>query len=70
MYYRGYRQEMKLEVLWRFQGHHNSNYKFDREKNLMTLDVLQSFHNKPLNKKLEKRLINIQAKDTNLMKHF
>jgi hypothetical protein len=50
---------MKFEVLWRFQGchFHNNDCKFEKENKLMTLDVLQSSHNKPLRKKLEERPI-------------
>jgi hypothetical protein len=40
------------------------------KKKIVTLDVLQSFHNKSLSKKPKERLINIQVENTNLMKHF
>jgi hypothetical protein len=71
-YCRGWEEEMKLQVLWMLRGchFHNCDYKFDKENKFVTLDVLQSFHNKPLSKKPEKRLINIRAQDTNSMKHF
>jgi hypothetical protein len=36
----------------------------------MTLDVLKSFHNEPLDKKPEKRPINTQAEDINSTKHL
>jgi hypothetical protein len=63
---------MKLQVLWRLQGcyFHNNDYKFDKENNLVTLDVLQSSHNEPRSKKPKERLINTQVEDMNSMKHF
>jgi len=49
---------MKFQVLWRLQGCHlhNNDYKFNKENNLVTLDVLQSSHNEPCSKKPKERL--------------
>jgi hypothetical protein len=54
------KKRQNLKFYGGFKRHlHNNDRKFDKEIFLMTLDVLQSFHNETLNKKLKERPINI-----------